>query len=553
MATNLADIARRMYAAKKFTNIGGIISEKLQAAAKEYDNRMQENIREQEERDNRLAQRIGSEPQYDLGGVPEPMLPAVSEYVTEQKDAYYQMAIDLENYKPSDPEYRDIVNKMNQVKFKFNKLKNDISAFTQRADTYREQQNNFSNANDPEERNIISEIYGEEFKNFAIVDDKLVVQSDYLSRQELDEDGVPRYVNLPEGSGEDQSWLSLDDIHGKYDRLIRPANEANTVLNNNLVESRNNGRKGVEWDDELVYVNEKMIRETINAGDNARARQTRKQSLALDDVLQDGGFRDWYKMNGSLRFGGEGGPLIDENGLIDRQWITDEENDEQLGDMLVEWRMGLLKTQHDSGYRQYKKAQNELKNSMKNRGKGENLYSNIQGEISTIVNSNNLDKLLEATEDEEYPPIWEANLGPGSGKSSGNYKLIWDSKEKEFQVQKGQGSSAGDYRWVIQDSLPFPDTNKFYKEDRQELLNFLEKEIGWIQNRQTSNIEVDEQFDSKPFFSPLASNIFQGDGSDVIRWDSGKSVNNANTNFIPTGEDARNLGKNLRETIGKIF
>ena len=55
MATNLADIARRMYAAKKFTNIGGIISEKLQAAAKEYDNRMQENIREQEERDNRLA------------------------------------------------------------------------------------------------------------------------------------------------------------------------------------------------------------------------------------------------------------------------------------------------------------------------------------------------------------------------------------------------------------------------------------------------------------------------------------------------------------------
>ena len=548
MATNLADIARRMYAAKKFTNIGGIISEKLQAAAKEYDNRMQENIREQEERDNRLAQRIGSEPQYDLGGVPEAMLPAVSEYVTEQKDAYYQMAIDLENYKPSDPEYRDIVNKMNQVKFKFNNLKNNINSFTQRADTYREQQNNFSNANDPEERNIISEIYGEEFKNFAIVDDKLVIQSDYLSRQELDEDGVPRYVNLPEGSGEDQSWLSLDDIHGKYDRLIRPANEANTVLNNNLVESRNNGRKGVEWDDELVYVNEKMIRETINAGDNARARQTRKQSLALDDVLQDGGFRDWYKMNGSLRFGGEGGPLIDENGLIDRQWITDEENDEQLGDMLVEWRMGLLKTQHDSGYRQYKKAQNELKNSMKNRGKGENLYSNIQGEISTIVNSNNLDQLLSAAEDEFHPPIWEANLGPGSGKSSGNYRLVWDSKEKEFQVQKGQGSSAGDYRWVIQDSLPFPDTNKFYKEDRQELLNFLEKEIGWIQNRQTSNIEVGEQFDSKP-----------ADVIEEIEYDPDKDINvksdatNINITGVPSGEDAKNFGKEVRKNILNIF
>jgi len=200
-------------------------------------------------------------------------------------------------------------------------------------------------------------------------------------------------------------------------------------------------------------------------------------------------------------------------------------------------------------------ANQKVSDEIKKGNEKENPYSNIQGEISTIVNSNNLDQYLLAAEDEFHPPIWEVNLGPGSGKSSGNYRLVWDSKEKEFQVQKGQGSSAGDYVWVIQDSLPFPDTNKFYKEDRQELLNFLEKEIGWIQNRQRSNIEVDEQFDSKPFFSPLASNTIPvvPYGQNVKKFDPNEGAKNTNTNFIPTGEDAAKLGKNLRETIGKIF
>ncbi len=39
----------------------------------------------------------------------------------------------------------------------------------------------------------------------------------------------------------------------------------------------------------------------------------------------------------------------------------------------------------------------------------------------------------------------------------------------------------------------------------------------------------------------------------AIVFDANEGAKNTNTNFIPTGEDAAKLGKNLRETIGKLF
>jgi hypothetical protein len=182
---------------------------------------------------------------------------------------------------------------------------------------------------------------------------------------------------------------------------------------------------------------------------------------------------------------------------------------------------------------------------MKNRGKGENLYSNIQGEISTIVNSDNLDSVLSLTQEEGSQNIWEANLGPNLG----NYRLVWDANSKEFQVQKGQGSSAGDYRWVIQDSISFPDSDKFYKEDRQQLSSFLEREIGWIKNRsQGSNITVDDKFGTKP--ADVIEEIeFNPDEDITVKSDA----TNINITGIPSGEDARNLGKEVRKNILNIF
>ena len=516
--TNLQEAARRMYSAKGFTDYGKILGAGLKEATRNIaiarEQEEKEAKAERKQRDAFALDLYAKRPSINEGAVPPEMLPVIKNWLLDTRNQYNEAVQNLSG-DISDPSYRAAIDMANKVKTNYANLSSQMSMFREGQKEYLETvgTTDFSNSNSQTDIDLVSSVYNKDFSNFTVDNNgKVVLETK-------------------------QGIKTLDEINELFNSLNPKTPKQTQGLSKITNQGKKNGMDGYELtesDFNDISADLGMLfadrQNTISyVFDNPGA----KQFISNSFKLEDGSFPD-EKMD-----------LADKkDGIIDDEWIRNPENYDLIYDKVIEHGIDLAKRSNQEGLSRYNMKQKESKNQRE----GENPYSNIQGEISTIINSNNLDQYLLAAEDEFHPPIWEANLGPGSGKSSGNYRLVWDSTEKEFQVQKGQGSSAGDYRWVIQDSLPFPNTNKFYKEDRQELLNFLEKEIGWIQNRQTSNIEVDEQFGAKP-----------ADVIEEIEYDPDKDTTvesdatNINITGIPSGEDARNFGKEVRKNILNIF
>ena len=94
--------------------------------------------------------------------------------------------------------------------------------------------------------------------------------------------------------------------------------------------------------------------------------------------------------------------------------------------------------------------------------------------------------------------LWEANLGPNQG----NYRLRWvpgsGDEPGKYVIQKGQGSSAAEYKWVDVGAMYLPG-NKMNGANRKELASWLNSEIGWIKTKPESqfNFEIDPDLDTE--------------------------------------------------------
>lgn len=329
---NLQEAARRMYSAQGFRDYGKILGEGFKQAGATIAANMAmvegDAKKEREERERKLERIIGNEPKYNEGGVPEAMRPAVTKYLQEQKNLYYELGNQLVEYNATEPEYRDIVEQMNQVQNKFINLDGAIKQFTTRADDYRAKGTIFSSLNDEVERNLVSEVYSEQFSNFSILDDELVVETS-------------------------QGVQSLNDIHQKYESFApKAAKEMNSLLS--VVDDAQSAGLGGK-----ASYSPDMIKNRINAilkDEDSSVQLENKQSLALDPGYGDDlgeSFIGWVSNSG--RVINEETMDIDGDGMLDKGWIMNAENEGSLTEMLVDYHSSLAQNGFNTGRDIYKK------------------------------------------------------------------------------------------------------------------------------------------------------------------------------------------------------
>ncbi len=325
MATNLQEAARRMYSAKGFTDYGKIFGAGLKEAARDIAIFSQQEEREAEqkrkEREGKLERLYGAGPRINEGTIPPEMRNAVVTHLRDQRNMYDQLSNQLVDYNVSDPEYRDIVDQMNNIKDNFVNMSNQINLFTKRANDYTSKKDNWSGINNETDRNIVSEVYNRDFKNFAIVDNQLVV--------ETEQGGVK----------------TMDEVHDLYENLVPRAAKQMTDGLALIRNSHNNGLGGKSFSSEQT----RLQLGTILSNENEIIQRQNKQSLALDRNFGDElgmSFKDWVVNNNKLN---QETMDIDGDGKLDNGWIKNDENEGALTGLLVDYYVDLAEKSHQSG------------------------------------------------------------------------------------------------------------------------------------------------------------------------------------------------------------
>jgi len=327
--TNLQEAARRMYSAKGFTDYGKIFGAGLKKAARDIAIFSQQEEREAEqkrkEREGKLERLYGAGPRINEGTIPPEMRNAVVTHLRDQRNMYDQLSNQLVDYNVSDPEYRDIVDQMNNIKDNFVNMSNQINLFTKRANDYTSKKDNWSGINNETDRNIVSEVYNRDFKNFAIVDNQLVV--------ETEQGGVK----------------TLDEVHNLYENLVPRAAKQMTDGLSLIRNSHNNGLGGKSFSSEQT----RLQLGTILSNENEIIQKQNKQSLALDRNFGDElgmSFKDWVANNNKLN---QETMDIDGDGKLDNGWIKNDENEGALTGLLLDYYVDLAEKSHQSGKKIY--------------------------------------------------------------------------------------------------------------------------------------------------------------------------------------------------------
>mgnify|MGYP003131709902 CR=1 FL=1 len=327
--TNLQEAARRMYSAKGFTDYGKIFGAGLKEAAKNIAifSRQEEQEAEQKrkEREGKLERLYGAGPRINEGTVPPEMRGEVVTYLRDQRNMYDQLANQLVDYSASDPEYRDITNQMDNIKDNYANMANQINLFTKRANDYTSKKDNWSGVNNETDRNIVSEVYNRDFKNFAIVDNQLVV--------ETEQGGVK----------------TMDDIHNLYENLVPRAAKQMTDGLSLIRNANTSGLRGASFSPDQI----RLQLGTILSNEDKTIQKQNKQSLALDRNFGDElgmSFKKWVFNNNKLD---KDTMDLDGNDELDNGWIKNDENEGALTGLLVDYYVDLAEKSHQSGKKIY--------------------------------------------------------------------------------------------------------------------------------------------------------------------------------------------------------
>jgi hypothetical protein len=314
-----------MYSAKGFTDYGKIFGAGLKEAARNIAifSRQEEQEAEQKrkEREGKLERLYGAGPRINEGTIPPEMRGEVVTYLRDQRNMYDQLANQLVDYSASDPEYKDIINQMNNIKDNFVNMSNQVNLFTKRANDYTSKKDNWSGINNETDRNIVSEVYNRDFKNFAIVDNQLVV--------ETEQGGVK----------------TMNDIHDLYENLVPRAAKQMTDGLSLIRNANTNGLRGASFSPDQI----RLQLGTILSNENEIIQRQNKQSLALDRNFSDElgmSFKDWVTNNNKLN---QETMDIDGDGKLDNGWIKNDENEEALTGLLVDYYVDLAEKSHQSG------------------------------------------------------------------------------------------------------------------------------------------------------------------------------------------------------------
>ena len=413
--TNLQEAPRRMYSAKGFTDYGKIFGSGLKEAARNIAIFSQQEEKEakqkRKEREGKLERLYGAGPRINEGTIPPEMRDEVVTYLRDQRSVYDQLANQLVDYNVTDPEYRDVVGQMNNIKDNFVNMSNKINLFTKRANDYTSKKDNWSGINNETDRNIVSEVYNRDFKNFAIVDNQLVV--------ETEQGGVK----------------TLDDVHDLYENLVPRAAKQMTDGLSLIRNANTSGLRGSSFSPDQI----RLQLGTILSNENEIIQKQNKQSLALDRNFGDElgmSFKNCVFNNNKLD---KGTMDLDGNDELDNGWIKNDENEAALTGLLVDYYVDLAEKSHESGKKIYDRDNPDV-NKKEEESKD---FSNLLKELSD-------ESIVYTTKATSY-----IDFGDGSYE-----------QEKVVNEELSQAQYAGKVANILNSNVYGSQKRKYYSKDQ---------------------------------------------------------------------------------------
>ena len=368
-------------------------------------------------------------------------------FVDSQSKKQWELKQLMDKMDPNNPEYLELKKQREQIKSSYGKngtLFNQLKEYQQRGIDWTEDyaNSNFSVTSDETDTSALAEIYGKTG----------------TAQMSIDESGSISFGN------EDMGYTALSSLPDYQNKAYK----SSKVLLSSLTKAYSEGKL---LDDNGILLAKNSFTDLMN-----EEGVDGTMSLAFDNLLDPNNsllnIDDYENVIAAIK--GDDAALA-----LEAEKILTQD--------LEAAYMGKLKQQHQSGFDDLNKASNDAKN------KKFNAHAYIQGEITNIANSEDLDGVMASGTEGN---LWEANLGP----STGNYRLRWFPGEGDkggiYKIQKGQGSSSAEYKWVDIDGFNVPG-GKMNGANRKELAAWLNSEIGWIKTKPESqyNFEINPDLD----------------------------------------------------------
>jgi len=336
MATNLQEAARRMYSAKGFTDYGKILGAGLKEAARNIAIARKQEEKEakaqRKQRDAFALDLYAKRPSINEGAIPPEMVSVVKNWLLDTRNQYNEATQNLSG-DISDPSYRAAIDMANKTKTSYANLSSQMNIFKQGQKEYLETAGTvgFSNSNSQTDNDLVSEVYNKGFSSFTVDDNgKVILETS-------------------------QGTKTLDEINELFESLNPKTPKQTQGISKITSELKTNGLRGYEltqsdFDDISANVGV-LFADKQNTLSYVFDNPTAKQFISNKFKSSDGSFVD-EKMD------------LDQDGILDDDWIKNAENYDAVFGKVNEHVIDLAKRSNQEGLSRYNMKQNENKKGL---------------------------------------------------------------------------------------------------------------------------------------------------------------------------------------------